>query len=127
MKTKIQIILTALTMLACLPRAKAVISATDTQITYQGLIVNQLDHGSNSVFAVSGADLTFTLFDTNSGGSPISVTITNTAVPVNSNGLFTTTMELGSNASNSVWPGQGQAHDYLEIAVRTNGGSAFTT
>src|ERR1039457_5062216 len=86
MKTKLQTLLVALTLLACLPHAEAIISATDTQITYQGMIINQLSRGSNT------DDFVFTLFDTNSGGSRIAGPITNTAVAVNSNGLFTTTM-----------------------------------
>ncbi len=47
---------------------------------------------------MSGSDdFTFTLFDTNSGGSPVAGPITNTAVAVNGNGLFTTTMDFGSS------------------------------
>src|ERR1017187_1716513 len=114
MKTKLRTLLVALTLLACLPHAEAVISATDTQITYQGMIINQLSRGSNT------DDFVFTLFDTNSGGSRIAGPITNTAVAVNSNGLFTTTMNFGTNYdySQPAW---------LEISVRTNGGGAFTT
>ena len=112
MKTKIQPLLIALTLLASLPRAGADTSA-NTAITYQGLIANQLDHGSNT------ADIVFTLFNTNSGGGPVGGPITNTAIAVNSNGLFMTTMDFGSNVFN------GSTH-WLEIAVRTNGGGAFT-
>src|ERR1019366_734870 len=115
MKTTIQILLTALTLLACLPHAKADLNAYDTMITYQGFIANQLDHGTNTL-----DDFAFTLFSTNSGGSPVAGPITNTAVAVNSNGLFTTTMDFGANA---IWgPG---AQIWLEIGVRTNGGGAF--
>src|ERR1039457_5869508 len=97
MKTKIKHLIIALTLLACLPQAEAAITATDTQITYQGLIVNQLDHGTNTSFAISGADITFTLFNTNSGGSAVAGPITNTAVAVSNNGQFTTTMDFGSD------------------------------
>ena len=112
MKTKIQYLLSALTLLASLPRAGADTSA-NTAITYQGLIANQLDHGSNT------ADIVFTLFSTNSGGGPVGGPITNTAIAVNSNGLFMTTMDFGSNVFN------GSTH-WLQIAVRTNGGGVFT-
>ena len=112
MKTKIQYLLIALTLLASLPRAGADTSA-NTAITYQGIIANQLDHGSNT------ADIVFTLFSTNSGGGPVGGPITNTAIAVNSNGLFMTTMDFGSNVFN------GSTH-WLQIAVRTNGGGVFT-
>src|ERR1017187_3322908 len=122
MKTKLRTLLVALTLLACLPHAEAVISATDTQITYQGMIINQLSRGSNT------DDFVFTLFDTNSGGSRIAGPITNTAVAVNSNGLFTTMMDFGSSAFLTATQGQTASYvSYMEIALRTNGGSAFTT
>jgi len=67
-------------------------------------------------------DLTFTLYSTNTGGSPIAGPTTNTAVLINStNGSFTTFPNFGANLDNS--------HSYwLEIGVRTNGvNGAFTT
>lgn len=63
-------------------------------------------------------DLTFTLFNVASGagqvGTPVSLPLT----PV-TNGLFTVTLDFGNQ-----FPGAGR---WLEIAVRTNGGGAFTT
>jgi hypothetical protein len=86
--------------------------AQGTAFTYQG----RLAAGGN---ATSGLyDLTFTLFDVGSGGSPIAGPVTNAAVEV-TNGLFTTVLALGTN-----FPGQDR---FLEIGVRTNGGGAFTT
>src|ERR1035438_8698113 len=103
MKIESTLKLIALAFLASLPRAFA-----DTTITYQG----RLDHGSNKLFT---ADMTFTLFTTNSGGSPVGGPITNAAIAVSSNGLFTTTMDFGSSLLD-----HGSDRSWLEIAVRTN-------
>jgi len=84
-----------------------------TAFTYQG----QLTAGGAP--ANGFYDLTFRLYDADSGGSQIGSTITNTAVGV-SNGLFTVTLDFGGG----VFTGQAR---WLEIAVRTNGVGAFTT
>ena len=83
-----------------------------TAFTYQG----KLADGANP--ASGNYDLKFTLFDTNSGGNAVTGPLTN-AVAV-SNGLFTTTLNFGGG----VFAG---TERWLEIAVRTNGGGAFTT
>jgi len=88
--------------------------AQGTAFTYQG----RLDHGSNVLFT---ADLTFTLFTTNTGGSPVGGPITNSYVQASSNGLFTTTIDFGES------PFTGTTPNWLEIGVRTNGVGAFTT
>jgi hypothetical protein len=86
-------------------------------MVYQGqlMIANQLDHGSNSL------DITFTLYNVSSGGSAVAGPITNSAIAVNSNGLFSTMLDFGSS------PFIGTTTNWLEIAVRTNGNGAFTT
>jgi hypothetical protein len=76
---------------------------------------------NNSGSPVGGSyDLTFTIYDsTNIPGNVIAGPITNSATLV-SNGLFTTTLDFGSNVfnGNAAW---------LEIGVRTNGNAAFAT
>ena len=86
--------------------------AQDTAFTYQGRLN---DSGSS---ANQSYDLTFALFNVSSGPGQIGTTITklNTAV---SNGLFTVTLDFGNQFSGTA--------RWLEIGVRTNGGSAFTT
>jgi hypothetical protein len=119
MKTKIHQLLVALILLVGLQRAAAqFVDDPSSQTVYQGqlMIANQLDHGSNQV-----VDMTFTLFNTSSGDSPVTGPITNIAIAVNSNGLFSTTLNFGSS------PFIGTTTNWLEIAVRTNGDGAFTT
>ncbi|MBI5385435.1 MAG: hypothetical protein HZA90_12220 [Verrucomicrobia bacterium] len=83
-----------------------------TAFTYQGRLA---DAGSpaDGIF-----DLRFAVCDSASGGSPLAVT-TNSAVAV-ANGLFTATLDFGSG----LFTGDAR---WLEIAVRTNGGTAFVT
>ncbi len=116
MKTKTNHLLIALTLLAGFSRAGAqgVVQGSDGAFTYQG----RLDHGSN---VLNVADMTFTLFNTNTGGSASAGPITNAAVLIGSNNLFTTTVSFGTNST--LYSGQA----YLEIAVRTNGAGVFTT
>src|SRR5215472_9193197 len=87
-------------------------SAQGTAFTYQG----RLNDGANP--ANGSYDLTFTLFGTNSGGSPIAGPRTNSPTGV-TNGLFTVMLDFGNQ-----FPG---AARWLEIGVRTNGGGAFAT
>ena len=87
--------------------------AQGTAFTYQG----RLNAGGNP--ASGSYDLTFTLFNANTGGGAIGGPLTNLATAV-SNGLFTTAIDFGP----AVFTGSA---DWLEIAVRTNGGSRFTT
>jgi hypothetical protein len=87
--------------------------AQGTAFTYQG----RLNDGAAP--ANGSYDLTFALFNTNITGTPLVGPVTNSAVAI-SNGLFTVMIDFGS----SVWNGQ---TNWLEIGVRTNGASGFTT
>jgi len=88
-------------------------SAQGTAFTYQGWL-----NASGS--PASGTyNLTFTLFNTNTSGVPIAGPVTNSAVGI-TNGLFTVLIDFGPG----VFTG---TTNWLEIAVETNGGSAFTT
>lgn len=74
---------------------------------------------SNGTNPANGTyDLTFALFDVNSGAGQVGNTVTNSAMLVSS-GLFTTTVDFGTN-----FPG---ADRWLEVGVRTNGGGSFAT
>jgi hypothetical protein len=86
--------------------------AQGTAFTYQG----RLSAGGN--VANGNYDVTFALFPTSAAGLQLGGTVTNLNVAV-SNGLFTTTIDLGTN-----FPG---ADRWLEMGVRTNGNGAFTT
>ena len=86
--------------------------AQGTAFTYQG----RLNSGTNP--ANGSYDISFSLFAVSSGGGAIAGPVTNSAVTV-SNGLFTTTVNLGN-------PFTG-ASNWLELAVSTNGANAFFT
>ena len=69
-----------------------------TAFTYQGRL------NDNGLPANGSYDFTFQLFTTNNGGTGLAGSVTNAAIGV-SNGLFTTTVDLGevfTGASN--WP-----------------------
>jgi hypothetical protein len=87
--------------------------AQGTAFTYQGRL------NVNGTPANGSFDLTFSLFETNSGGTAAAGPVTNLATAV-SNGLFTTTIDFGAAAFNGL-------NNWLQIAARTNGGSAFST
>src|ERR1019366_7324205 len=108
MKTTLNRLLIALAPSASLHQAEA----QGTAFTYQG----RLNSGANP--ASGSYDLTFALFSVSSGAGQVGNTVTNTAALV-SNGLFTATLDFGAN-----FPG---AARWLEIAVRTNGGTSFAT
>lgn len=85
-----------------------------TAFTYQG----RLNNGNG--LANGSHDLVFAVYDTNApAGNLVAGPVTNAAVGV-SNGLFTVTLDFGAG----VFTGDPR---WLEIAVRTNGGSSFTT
>ena len=89
-------------------------SAQGTAFTYQG----RLNDGSNT--ANGSYDLLFKLYPASNSGSPTGgITLTNSATAV-SNGLFTTTLDFGSNILNGT-------SQWLEIGVRSNGTSSFNT
>lgn len=97
---------------AALPTLSAPLSAAalGTAFMYQGRL-QAGDTAANGSF-----DLRFALYDTFSGGSPLGLT-TNAAVSL-SNGFFTATLDFGGAFDgNARW---------VEVAVRTNGGGAFT-
>jgi len=122
MKTRIQriqCILTALTLLAGAQWVAAqAIDDANTILSYQGQIIasstNNAIDDANTILS-----MTFTLFSTNSGGGAMAGPITN-SVTVNSNGLFYTTLNFGSNIFNG-------SAAYLEVAVATNVSGTFTT
>ena len=86
--------------------------AQGTTFTYQG----RLNDAANPASGVY--DLRFALYDSLGGGTQAGGVLTNAAASV-SNGLFTVVLDFGNQ-----FPG---AARWLEIAVRTNGGNAFTT
>lgn len=86
-------------------------SAQTTAFNYQGRL------GDGGAPANGIYDLRFTLFDSSTNGAVQGAALTNTATIV-ANGLFNTTLDFGNQ-----FPG---ADRWLEIAVRTNGGGAFT-
>jgi hypothetical protein len=87
--------------------------AQGTAFTYQG----RLNDGGSP--ANGSYDLVFTLYAVNSGGTAVTVPVTNSPVPV-SNGLFAATIDFGSG----VFTGNGL---WLEVAARTNGAVSFST
>jgi len=86
--------------------------AQGTAFTYQG----QLNDGGAP--ANGSYDLTFALFNTNVTGTALAGTLTNNATAV-SNGLFTVTLDFSNRFDGTP--------RWLEIGVRTNGASGFTT
>jgi hypothetical protein len=87
--------------------------AQGTAFTYQGQLRTYGSPASGTY------DLTFTLFSTNFGGVVIAGPVTNSAVKV-TNGLFTVLIDFGPG----VFSG---AANWLEISVKTNGATTFTT
>lgn len=88
------------------------LSAQGTAFSYQGqLIVSGSPANANY-------DFRFTLYNAASSGTPVSLPLTNSAVPV-SNGLFTVTLDFGAGifTGASVW---------LDIGVRPNSSTAFS-
>ncbi len=91
----------------------ASLPAQNTAFTYQGRLTVQGAPASGTY------DLQFGLWDSSSGPMIIVSPVTNSAVAI-SNGVFTVTLDFGNQFNNG--PSR-----WLEIAVRTNGGGAFTT
>jgi hypothetical protein len=86
--------------------------AQGTAFTYQG----RLNDGGAP--ANGGYDLTFALFNTNVTGTALTGALTNNGTTV-SNGLFTVTLDFSNRFDGTP--------RWLEIGVRTNGASGFTT
>ena len=115
MKTRPKPLLVALVWLALLSIFSLRLStafAQGTAFTYQG----RLD--AKGVPANGSYDVQFALYATNVTGSAVAGPVTNSATAV-SNGLFTAAVDFG--------PGVFTGTDYwLDVAVRTNGGGAFS-
>ncbi len=107
MKTQLTRVITALALCASLHQA----AAQGTAFTYQG----RLNAGGSP--ANGSYDLSFSLYTVGSGGSIAAGPATNSAVGV-SNGLFTATLDFGSNVFN------GTTY-WLDISARTNGNGKF--
>jgi len=87
--------------------------AQGTAFTYQGRL-------NDGAAAASGSyDLRFTLYDAVSGGAVQSGPLLNVATTV-SNGLFTVALDFGAGVFNG-------NKRWLEIGVRTNGGTTFAS
>ncbi len=108
MKKQLFLLFVALSGLAGINQA----SAQGTAFTYQGRLLN----GTNT--ANGSYDLAFSLYSAVTNGSLIAGPLTNSATVV-SNGLFVATLDFGAG----VFTG---TNYWLDIAVRTNGGGAFT-
>jgi hypothetical protein len=103
----------ALLALSTLNPQLSTVLAQGTAFTYQG----RLNDGGNP--ATGLYDLSFTAYDAVTNGTAVSGVVTNAATPV-SNGLFAVTLDFGAG----VFTGPPR---WLDLAVRTNGGGAFTT
>ena len=104
--------LAAVTMLAIINAQFSTTFAQGTAFTYQG----RLNSGANPAGGIY--DLRFAIYDA-AGGDSLWGVLTNAATPV-TNGLFTVTLDFGPG----VFTGNPR---WLEIAVRTNGATAFAT
>src|ERR1035438_10241155 len=102
----------ALLLFAILSVQSSTVFAQGTAFTYQG----RLNNGANP--ATGTYDLTFSLYNADTGGTQTGSTLTDTAVGV-TNGLFTTSVDFGSG----VFTGTPY---WLQISVRTNGAGTFT-
>ncbi len=110
MKTRLLRFISCSVALLCAAVSSAF--AQGTAFTYQGRLNDGTAPASGSY------DLTFALHGAVSGPAQVGASLTNTATLV-SNGLFTVPLDFGNQ-----FPG---ANRWLEIGVRTNGASAFTT
>jgi hypothetical protein len=111
MKSKLTLVLTGLLLATLNPRLSTCF-AQGTAFTYQGRLAN----GTNVANGIY--DLRFAIYDSSGGPTVVAGPVTNSPTSV-SNGLFTVTLDFGAG----VFTG---AERWLEIAVRTNGGGAFT-
>ena len=112
MKTKLTLkVATALLSLSTLSSPLSA-WAQGTAFTYQGRL-NDSAGAANGIY-----DLRFTIYDASGGPGVIAGPVTNSPTSV-SNGMFTVALDFGTG----VFTG---AERWLEIAVRTNGGEAFT-
>lgn len=108
MKTKIRNLFVVLTFCAGIHQ----VAAQSTAFTYQGQLQNNGSPASGTY------NLTFSLFNVNTGGSAVAGPVTTNGVIV-TNGLFAVTMDFGAGVFN----GTGY---WLQIGVETNGAGTFT-
>src|SRR5947208_1030488 len=87
------------------------IRAQGTAFTYQGQLL------SGGLPASGSYDLSFTLYATNTGGTPVAGPLTNLSVAVNG-GLFTATLDFGTGIFSGT-------NYWLQIAVRSSGGGGL--
>ena len=88
------------------------LQAQGTAFSYQGQLNN------NGSPANGSYDIQFALYATNTNGTPVAGPVTNLAIGV-TNGIFATVIDFGSGVFNG-------SSNWLDIAVRTNGGATFT-
>jgi hypothetical protein len=112
MKSKIQAVFVALVIIQVAHFQFSTARAQGTTFTYQGRL-NANGGSANGVY-----DFNFGLFSVSSGGSALGSLDFVPGVSV-TGGLFTVSVDFGTN-----FPG---AARWLEIAVRTNAGPAYTT
>ena len=91
----------------------SILLAQGTTISYQGRL------NDAGMPATGTYDLRFELYDLASNGDVVGGALTNAATPV-TNGLFSVTLNFGAG----IFTGPPR---WLQLAVRTNGQSAFTT
>jgi hypothetical protein len=111
-KPLMKIRLSILSLAALCSLVTSHLCAQSTAFTYQGRL-NQ-----NGVPATGLFDVQFVLFGEATGGSPVSNSITNSAVRI-TNGLFTVLLDFGSDTFNG-------ADRWLDVAVRVAGSGTFT-
>jgi hypothetical protein len=88
-------------------------AAQGTAFTYQGQL------SDNGTVANGTYDLSFGLFTTATGGSPVISPLTNSAVAIN-NGEYAVILDFGAG----IFTG---SNYWLELSVRTNGAASFRT
>jgi len=113
MKNSIKVSLRALVLVSALAAQVSIVFAQSTAFTFQGRLTDGTANASGLF------DLEFTVFAVDSGGASVAGPLTTNAVPVAS-GLFAVTLDFGPG----LFTGPGR---WLELGVRTNGGSSFTT
>jgi Chaperone of endosialidase len=113
MKTKLSTSALALLTLLTFNLQPLTVHAQGTAFTYQG----RLNNGGNA--AGGSYDFRFRLAADNQGNTYVGSAVLTNGVPV-TNGLFTTTIDFGAG----IFSGENY---WLEIDVRTNGASGYTT
>src|SRR5678815_6100087 len=109
---RVALILLTLALLASPGLQESKLFAQSTAFTYQG----RLTEGTNA--ANGRYDLRFTLYDASIGAIQIGPVVTNSTVGV-TNGQFSAVLDFGDVFTGAVL--------WLEVGVRTNGGTSFTT